>query len=1012
MNKTSAYMPEEYARKGRQLWRLLAVLVLGGGCLLGYFAWSSYHEACTEADLRADAYGELVETRFDGLLRRIDADLTLLVERIPPELLLAPQDADAVAARQVFRQELEHYRQGFPEVGNFIIADLQGQIINAEMPVNVADRAHFSLARDSHRTVVSDVLRSRLDGHPVIVVARAIRDAQGAPVGVVMVPLQLDVVRQMFDAGRLGREGEIDIRRQETHRSLIYVAAEADGRSVAEASALPAPQVSEAVTGKASFLIQESPHDGKFRHYAYRRLERYPFYVLAGISSDEIRQIWLQHIAIAGSASLLLFVGLLLVLVGLFRAQQREAAALTGLRRNKEQLRRAQRIACLGSWEMDLDSLRISAADDLLEIFGIDAKIPDFDYADFLSMVHSEDRTMVDRLVFEAIARRTRLQIEHRLQLPDGRIKHVLETAEIHPGESVGQWVMLGTTQDVTDQHRIESKLLLLASAFMHSREAILITDRDNRIVTVNPAFSKLTGYAESEVMGRDPGMLSSGRTTREEYQVMWRAIAEQDFWQGELWDRRKDGGIYPKWVAISSIRDAQGQVCNYIAHFTDISAERAAEEQLQHLAHHDALTGLFNRVSLKMRLDQAIAQARRDNDRIALLFIDLDRFKIINDTLGHHIGDKLLIEVAKRLRDSVRESDIVARFGGDEFVVMLNGVEKTSAAAMVAEKLVRNIGDPYVIEGYDLFTTPSIGIAIYPDDGPDVDVLMRNADAAMYHAKAAGRNNFQFFDARMNDAALERLQLENSLRQALAREEFCVHYQPIIDVASGRISALEALVRWQHPSRGMVPPASFIGIAEETGLIQPIGEWVFWKACRQLADFNEAGFRGLKMTINISALQLRNGNLPVIARGAIEAFGFEPETLVFEITESVAMQHPEETANILEQLSNMGVGLAIDDFGTGYSSLSYLRMFPIDHLKLDRSFVKEIGEGPDSAVICDATIGLGHNLGLEIVAEGVETEGQFEYLRQKGCDFVQGYLFSRPVPYEAMLGLLQQRNP
>jgi diguanylate cyclase (GGDEF)-like protein len=431
----------------------------------------------------------------------------------------------------------------------------------------------------------------------------------------------------------------------------------------------------------------------------------------------------------------------------------------------------------------------------------------------------------------------------------------------------------------------------------------------------------------------------------------------------------------------------------------------------LQHMAHHDALTGLLNRLSLKGRLDQALAAARRDGVRVALLFIDLDRFKVINDTLGHHIGDKLLIEVAARLKDSVRDSDVVARLGGDEFVIMLSDMENSASAAVVAEKLVRNIGDPYRIDGYDLYTTPSIGVAIFPSDGENGDVLMKNADAAMYHAKAAGRNNFQFFDARMNDAALERLKIEHSLRQALAREEFCVHYQPIIEIASGRVSAFEALVRWEHPEMGMVPPGNFIGIAEETGLIQPIGEWVFWTACRQLAEFNTAGFRGLKMCINISAMQLRNGNLPILARGAIEAFGLEPETLVFEITESVAMQKPEETARILQQLSEMGVGLAIDDFGTGYSSLSYLRMFPIDHLKLDRSFVQEIGKGPGSSVICDATIGLAHNLGLKLVAEGVETQAQYDYLQQEGCDLIQGYLFSRPIPAVDALAFIRQRN-
>jgi diguanylate cyclase (GGDEF)-like protein len=491
----------------------------------------------------------------------------------------------------------------------------------------------------------------------------------------------------------------------------------------------------------------------------------------------------------------------------------------------------------------------------------------------------------------------------------------------------------------------------------------------------------------------------------------MWKSLAENNFWQGEIWDRRKDGGVYPKWISISVIRDDDGKTLYHIAHFTDVSSERAAEERLHHIAHHDVLTGLLNRLSLNGRMDQALATARRDGSRVAVMFIDLDRFKVINDTLGHHVGDELLIEVARRLRSSVRDSDVVARLGGDEFVIMLSGVEHAGSVAMVAEKLVFSIGHPYHVDGHDLYTSPSIGIAIFPTDGNDGQTLMKNADAAMYHAKASGRNNFQFFDARMNDAAVDRLKTEHGLRQALARDEFRLHFQPIIDLASGRVAAVEALVRWQHPEKGLLSPAGFIGIAEDTGLIQPLGEWVLWAAGRQLADFYAAGISGVRMGVNISAVQMRNGNLPVLARGIIEAYELNPADLIFEITESVAMEQPTETVRILDILHRMGIIIAIDDFGTGYSSLSYLRMFPLKHLKLDRTFVEEIGEDTDGSVICDATIGLAHNLGLKVVAEGVETTAQLDYLRSRGCDLIQGYLFSRPVPAAEAMAFIRQRN-
>jgi diguanylate cyclase (GGDEF)-like protein len=458
-------------------------------------------------------------------------------------------------------------------------------------------------------------------------------------------------------------------------------------------------------------------------------------------------------------------------------------------------------------------------------------------------------------------------------------------------------------------------------------------------------------------------------------------------------------------------MRDASGEIRYYIAHFSDVSAERAAEAKLHHMAHHDMLTGLSNRVSLKDRLGHALALARRESTRVALLFIDLDRFKSINDTLGHHVGDELLIAVSQRLRQCVRESDLVARLGGDEFVVMLPNLDQSASVASVAEKIVGSVGEPYPIGAHTLYTTPSVGIAIYPEDGTDGESLMRNADAAMYHAKSAGRNNFQFFDAKMNAAAVERLNIEHALRHALSREEFRLYFQPVIDIRTGRVASVEALVRWQHPERGLLAPGFFIGVAEETGLIQPIGDWVLWAACRQLAELRDAGIQDVKMAINISAVQMRNGNLPVLAQGIMDVYSLYEGDLIFEITESIAMEQPQETVRILEQLSKLGIQLALDDFGTGYSSLSYLKLFALDTLKLDRSFVEEIGVNADGEIICDATIGLAHSLRLRLVAEGVETQAQLDYLQARGCHFVQGYLFSRPLPADQILALIKARN-
>lgn len=691
--------------------------------------------------------------------------------------------------------------------------------------------------------------------------------------------------------------------------------------------------------------------------------------------------------------------------------QQRNQKTIDELQRHRRQLREAQRVAQIGSWELDIVNQHLHWSEELYRIFAIDPAAGPGDYQRFLQMVHPDDRERVDQAYRQAFRNRQPYEVEHRLIVAGGGSRQIRERGETIYDENGRPLRTIGTAQDITDLRRMESQMQLLGSAFHHSGEAIMITDHENRIVTVNPAFTTLTGYGQDEVVGRNPSMLSAGRSSPEDYEKMWSAILSKGYWQGEVWDRRKDGGVYPKWLSISVMRDDEGGIRYHIAHFTDVSSERATEAKLHYMAHHDMLTGLNNRFSLKDRLEHALAVARRESGRVALMFIDLDRFKVINDTLGHHVGDELLIHVSRRLRSCVRESDLVARLGGDEFVVMLSGIEHSSSVAMVAEKLVMRVAEPYSVGAHTLYTTPSIGIAIYPMDGADGETLMKNADAAMYHAKSAGRNNFQFFDPKMNEAALERLGIEHALRLALGRDEFRLHYQPVIDVGSGRVSSVEALIRWQHPERGLVGPGMFIAVAEETGLIQPIGDWVIWNAARQLAEFRAAGIADVRMAINISAIQMRNSDLSVLASGIMEAYSLRPGDLIFEITESVAMEHPDETIRVLDCLRGMGVKVALDDFGTGYSSLAYLRMFALDTLKLDRSFVVEIGQDVDGQVICDATIGLARNLGLTLVAEGVETEAQLEYLKARGCELVQGYYFSRPLPAEQVVDFIRSRN-
>ena len=556
-----------------------------------------------------------------------------------------------------------------------------------------------------------------------------------------------------------------------------------------------------------------------------------------------------------------------------------------------------------------------------------------------------------------------------------------------------------------------------LLRAFEQSREGILVTDSNNHIVTVNEAFCRLSGYSPEDLIGQNPRILASGRTSRSLYAAMRHALDSRDYWEGEVWNKHKDGSNYPRHLKISVLRDPDGHFQGHVANYIETDASVEVADRLTYLAYHDPLTNLPNRLAFELQLAQSLRACERTNQQLALMLIDLDNFKNVNDTLGHQIGDQLLQSVAQRLRECVRASDLVARIGGDEFVVVLPEIESPLTAARVASKIQSNLVDSHLITDHVLYATPSIGISLYPLDGRDPGTLLRNADTAMYFAKSAGRNNHQFYTARMNEAAGERLEMENELRQAVAgisptSSEFSLHFQPQIETTTGRVLGVEALLRWDSPKLGSIPPIRFIPIAEETGLIQPLGDWVIWETCRLIRSMKAQGITGIRVAINISAQQLRHENLILLIRGALACYDLTPQDIELEVTESTAMDKPELTLSILDQLAAMDVMLAIDDFGTGYSSLAYLKHLPIKRLKLDRSFVQDLETDANDAAICSATIALGHSLGLELVAEGVETDAQRDFLARLGCDMLQGYLFSRPMPFEATVAYLKAHLP
>ncbi len=558
--------------------------------------------------------------------------------------------------------------------------------------------------------------------------------------------------------------------------------------------------------------------------------------------------------------------------------------------------------------------------------------------------------------------------------------------------------LVLQANDDFVQPNPDEERVALLERAFQCSPVAILITDRNNRILAVNQSFTRLTGYDSEDVLGETPAILKSGRHGPEFYGAMWDSLHAGGEWSGEIWDRRKDGSHYPKWLDINVVRDGRdGEVTHYLAFFKDLSAHKVAEERIRLLAYHDPLTGLPNRLLLTDRLAHALASARRREGRVAVLFIDLDRFKNINDSLGHAVGDRLLWEIAHRLNTCVREEDTVARLGGDEFVIVLENLQGKEGVAAIAAKIHRAFERPIQVDNRLLHVSASIGIAVFPDDGENAEMLMQNADTAMYQAKAQGRNHYQFFEPFMNVHARERLDLENTLRQALERDEFELYFQPIIDLESGDIVCAEALIRWRHPEQGVVGPDRFIPIAEETGCIVQIGDWVLEQACRIYSKWLSQGETPPRLSLNISPRQFRQPGLASRIRLLLDRHGVDARQIDLEVTESALMDHPEVASRILGELKEMGLGIVIDDFGTGYSSLAYLKTFPIDKLKIDRSFVRDILNDASDREITLAVIALSHNLGLKVVAEGVEQKEQLEFLKRHKCDRVQGFYYSQP---------------
>lgn len=681
------------------------------------------------------------------------------------------------------------------------------------------------------------------------------------------------------------------------------------------------------------------------------------------------------------------------------------------LARNRERLALAMEASDIGLWDWDLktDEVFHSNFDRMLGYTQEELKT----FKGHLQpLVHVDDFPGIRLAMINHLKRRTpRYHMVYRTRHKNGSWRWVEDDGRVVSRDDQGRGLrMIGTRRDVTAQQEAAEELRLAARVFDTATEAIMILDKRFRALKVNAVFERITGFGRDEVIGRSLAELNRTEQAQQHYQKITAALKQDGTWQGELIETRKNGESYPEWLQISVVRDDTGRISHYVAIFSDLTERHEAEEKLRYLSNYDRLTGLANRTLFRDRLHAAISEARHHHSNVALLYMDLDRFKQINDTLGHEFGDKLLYAAATRLMALDIPADTISRIGGDEFTVIIESYKDRAQLEELAARIIEAIRAPFHIDSHELLLGVSIGIALFPDHAKELQILINDADIAVNQAKRLGGNTALFFAGDRRASNVDQLALETSLRKAIFRNEFIVYYQPKYDLALDRITGVEALVRWQHPTRGILAPKDFIPLAEETGLIASIGEMVLERAARQVHAWRDLGLGNLKVSVNLSAHQVRKGNLVEVVERVIFSSGLPPEQLELEITESQLMEDLETTVRMLQTLRKRGIGISLDDFGTGYSSLSYLKRFPINTVKIDQSFVRDLHKSDDDAAIVRAIIAMSHSLGIRVIAEGVESPVHLDFLRKTGCDEVQGFLIGRPVPENELIPLLRSQ--
>jgi len=687
-------------------------------------------------------------------------------------------------------------------------------------------------------------------------------------------------------------------------------------------------------------------------------------------------------------------------------------AANQALGKSEARLALALEASELGLWDWNLQTDEVHHTQ-LKELFGLEPGEVTAMLSHLKPRLHPEDLPVLKRALVEHLKGRSEdYLVEYRVLHGAGHWVWVEDRGRAVERSPEGRVLrMVGTRRDISADKEQEVQRNLAATVFEAASEGIVILDPDYALIAANQAFSQVTGFQIEDMLGRNVVELSCSRDARRHYPLIHQALEQHGSWQGELVETRKNGELYPQWLQLNVVRDKRGKVRHIVGFFADLSARRESEERMRYLTHYDELTGLANRSLFRERLREAHQRVRQGGRSLALLHINLDRFKLLNDSLGHEVADQLLQKMARRLLNALPEADTIARLSGDEFAVLFDAYGSLSSLTRVATRLLSKLRLPITIEGHELVVSASMGISMLPDSAREIAALVSQANMAMAHAKHLGGNNFQFYTESLQASTLERLQLENQLRKAIEDDQLMVFYQPKLCLATGRLNAAEALVRWEHPVLGRVPPGDFIGLAEETGLIGPIGEFVLRQACRQACQWRQQGLEPIRVSVNLSVYQLRQGKLVSLVRQVLEETGLEPHLLELELTESQLLDSVEHIIATFQQLRDLGVKLAIDDFGTGYSSLSYLKRIPVDYVKIDQAFIRGLAEGGEDAAITRAIIAMAHGLSLKVVAEGVEDQAQLTFLRAEQCDEVQGYLISRPVDAQGLALLLQAQS-